>query len=228
MANKCLSLLPEIALTQPFLQRFEARFGVEPATWHSGMKQSQRRRVWRGVAEGRVQVVAGARSALFLPFANPGLIVVDEAHEISFKQEDGVRYHARDVAVMRGKFEGFPVVLASATPALESRHMVSIGRYKGLAIPSRFGAAKMPRIEAIDLTQDQPERGHWIAPDACSRRWRNGSNAASRACCSSTAAAMRRSPCAAIAGTGSNAPIAPHGWSSTGWSAASPATIAAM
>ncbi len=162
--KQVLVLLPEIALTQPFLQRFEARFGVEPATWHSGMKQSQRRRVWRGVAEGRVQVVAGARSALFLPFANPGLIVVDEAHEISFKQEDGVRYHARDVAVMRGKFEGFPVVLASATPALESRHMVSIGRYKGLEIPSRFGAAKMPRIAAIDLTQDQPERGHWIAP----------------------------------------------------------------
>ncbi len=167
-ALKCgrqvLVLLPEISLTQPFLKRFEARFGVEPATWHSGMKQSQRRRVWRGVAHGSVQVVAGARSALFLPFANPGLIIVDEAHEISFKQEDGVRYHARDVAVMRGKFEGFPVVLASATPALESRHMVAIGRYTGLVIPSRFGAAKMPRIEAIDLTQDQPERQNWIAP----------------------------------------------------------------
>ena len=164
IGKQVLVLLPEISLTQPFLKRFEARFGVEPATWHSGMKQSQRRRVWRGVAEGRVQVVAGARSALFLPFANPGLIVVDEAHEISFKQEDGVRYHARDVAVMRGRFEGFPVVLASATPALESRHMVSIGRYKGLEIPSRYGAAKMPMIEAIDLTQDHPERGTWIAP----------------------------------------------------------------
>jgi primosomal protein N' (replication factor Y) len=162
--KQVLVLLPEISLTQPFLQRFEARFGVEPATWHSGMKQSQRRRVWRGVANGTVQVVTGARSALFLPFANPGLIVVDEAHEISFKQEDGVRYHARDVAVMRGKFEGFPVVLASATPALESRHMVAIGRYKGLEIPSRFGAAKMPVIEAIDLTQDAPERQNWIAP----------------------------------------------------------------
>jgi primosomal protein N' (replication factor Y) len=164
LGKQVLVLLPEISLTQPFLQRFKARFGVEPATWHSGMRQSQRRRIWRGVADGRVQVVAGARSALFLPFANPGLIVVDEAHEISFKQEDGVRYHARDVAVMRGKFEGFPVVLASATPALESRHMVAIGRYKGLEIPSRFGAAKMPVIEAIDLTQDAPERGHWIAP----------------------------------------------------------------
>ena len=162
--RQVLVLLPEISLTQPFLKRFAARFGVEPATWHSGMKQSQRRRVWRGVAEGRVQVVAGARSALFLPFANPGLIVVDEAHEVSFKQEDGVRYHARDVAVMRGKFESFPVVLASATPALESRHMVAIGRYKGLEIPSRFGVAKLPKIEAIDLTIDQPERQNWIAP----------------------------------------------------------------
>jgi primosomal protein N' (replication factor Y) (superfamily II helicase) len=164
LGKQVLVLLPEISLTQPFLKRFAARFGVEPATWHSGMKQSQRRRVWRGVANGTVQVVAGARSALFLPYANPGLIVVDEAHEVSFKQEDGVRYHARDVAVMRGKFEGFPVVLASATPALESRHMVAIGRYKGLEIPSRFGAAKMPSIETIDLTQDAPERQNWIAP----------------------------------------------------------------
>jgi primosomal protein N' (replication factor Y) (superfamily II helicase) len=164
IGKQVLVLLPEIALTQPFLTRFEARFGVEPATWHSGMRATQRRRVWRGVADGSVQVVTGARSALFLPFANPGLIIVDEAHETSFKQEDGVRYHARDVAVMRGKMEQMPVVLASATPALESRHMVSIGRYRGLAIPSRFGIAKLPDIKAIDLTKDEPDRGTWIAP----------------------------------------------------------------
>ncbi len=164
MGKQVLVLLPEIALTQPFLARFEARFGIEPATWHSGMRTTQRRRVWRGVAAGSVKVVTGARSALFLPFASPGLIIVDEAHETSFKQEDGVRYHARDVAVMRGKMEGFPVVLASATPALESRHMVSTGRYTGLEIPSRFGVAKLPEIKAIDLTQDAPERGSWIAP----------------------------------------------------------------
>jgi primosomal protein N' (replication factor Y) len=115
--KQVLVLLPEIALTQPFLTRFEERFGVLPATWHSGMRASERRRVWRKIASGEAQVIVGARSALFMPFANPGLIIVDEAHEISFKQEDGVRYHARDVAVMRGKFEGFPVVLASATPA---------------------------------------------------------------------------------------------------------------
>lgn len=162
--KQILVLLPEIALTQPFLKRFEERFGVEPATWHSNMRSTQRRRVWRAISDGSAKVLVGARSALFLPFANPGLIIVDEAHETSFKQEDGVRYHARDVAVMRGRFEGFPVVLASATPALESRHMVAIGRYNGLEIPSRFGAAKMPEIKAIDLTLDAPERQHWIAP----------------------------------------------------------------
>jgi primosomal protein N' (replication factor Y) (superfamily II helicase) len=162
--KQVLVLLPEIALTQPFLSRFENRFGVEPATWHSGMRAAQRRRIWRAASNGSASVVVGARSALFLPFANLGLIIVDEAHEVSFKQEDGVRYHARDVAVMRGRFEEFPVVLASATPALESRYMVSIGRYKGLEIPSRFGAAKLPDIKAIDLTLDAPDRQHWIAP----------------------------------------------------------------
>ncbi len=162
--KQVLVLLPEIALTQPFLARFEARFGVEPATWHSGMRASQRRRVWRGVAYGQVSVVVGARSALYLPFANPGLIIVDEAHESSFKQEDGVRYNARDVAVMRGKMESFPVILASATPAIETRYMASIGRYTNLSIPSRFGKAKLPSIQSIDLTLDAPDRGHWIAP----------------------------------------------------------------
>ena len=162
--KQVLVLLPEIALTAPFLARFEARFGVEPAVWHSNLRATQRRRVWRAVADGSAKVLVGARSALFLPFANLRLIIVDEAHETSFKQEDGVRYHARDVAVMRGHFEGFPVVLASATPALESRHMVAIGRYKGLEIPSRFGAAKMPEIKAIDLTLDAPDAQHWIAP----------------------------------------------------------------
>ena len=162
--KQVLVLLPEIALTAPFLARFEARFGVEPAVWHSNLRSTQRRRVWRAVADGSAKVLVGARSALFLPFANLRLIIVDEAHEASFKQEDGVRYHARDVAVMRGHFEGFPVVLASATPALESRHMVAIGRYKGLEIPSRFGAAKMPEIKAIDLTLGAPEAQHWIAP----------------------------------------------------------------
>ncbi len=162
--GQILVLLPEIALTEPFLKRFEARFGVQPVAWHSGLRQSERRRAWNAVARGQAQVVVGARSALFLPFARLGLIVVDEAHETSFKQEDGVRYHARDVAVMRGKYEGCPVVLASATPALETRHQVNLGNYREIRLPARFGGAQMPEIIGIDLLTDSPERQRWIAP----------------------------------------------------------------
>ena len=162
--KQTLVLLPEIALTEPFLDRFKTRFGAEPIAWHSGMKQSERRRNWRALAEGTAKVVVGARSALFLPYKNLGLIIVDEAHETSFKQEDGVRYHARDVAVMRGLHEKIPVVLASATPAIESRHQVEQGNYKLLELPARFGGATMPDIEALDLTQDIPPRGSWLAP----------------------------------------------------------------
>jgi primosomal protein N' (replication factor Y) len=162
--RQTLVLLPEIALTEPFLQRFTARFGCEPVAWHSGLRQSQRRRAWRAIATGQALVTVGARSALFLPYSNLGLIVVDEAHETSFKQEEGVHYHARDVAVMRGKFEDIPVILASATPAIETRQQVEIGNYAEVKLPGRYGAAEMPDIEAIDLLQDPPERGRWIAP----------------------------------------------------------------
>ncbi len=162
--RQSLVLLPEIALTEPFLKRFQARFGSEPVAWHSGLRQSQRRRAWRAIAHGEAKVVVGARSALFLPYADLGLIVVDEAHETSFKQEEGVHYHARDVAVMRAKMEEVPVVLASATPAIESRHQVTLGVYRELRLPSRFGGAEMPDIAAINLTQDPPPRGRWLAP----------------------------------------------------------------
>ncbi len=162
--HQTLVLLPEIALTEPFLKRFAARFGCEPVAWHSGLRQSQRRRAWRAIATGEAKVVAGARSALFLPYPRLGLIVVDEAHETSFKQEDGVQYHARDVAVMRAKFEQVPVILASATPAIESRHLAEAGVYRELKLPDRFGGARLPDIEAIDLVQDPPPRGRWLAP----------------------------------------------------------------
>lgn len=161
---QALVLLPEIALTEPFLKRFSARFGTEPVAWHSGLRQSQRRRAWRGIASGDARVVVGARSALFLPYARLGLIIVDEAHEASFKQEDGVQYHARDVAVMRAKLEEIPIVLASATPAIESRHMVQTGTYQLLQLPDRYGGARLPDMAAIDLIQDPPRRGQWIAP----------------------------------------------------------------
>ena len=162
--RQTLVLLPEIALTEPFLRRFHDRFGCEPVPWHSGLRSSQRRRAWRAIASGEALVTVGARSALFLPYRDLGLIVVDEAHETSFKQEEGVRYHARDVAVMRGKFERCPVILASATPAIETRQQVALGRYAELQLPARFGVAEMPTIEAIDLIQHPPERGRWLAP----------------------------------------------------------------
>ena len=162
--RQVLVLLPEIALTEPFLERFEKRFGCVPVNWHSGLRQSERRRAWRAIASGQAQVVVGARSALFLPYPNLGLIIVDEAHEASFKQEDGVHYHARDVAVMRGLIEKFPVILASATPAIETRHQVELGRYAEIRLPSRYGGAEMPDIHGINLLTDPPERGRWIAP----------------------------------------------------------------
>ena len=163
--RQALVLLPEIALTEPFLKRFEARFGCAPVAWHSDLRSSQRRRAWRGIASGEAVVTVGARSALFLPYANLGLIVVDEAHEPSFKQEDGVQYHARDTAVMRAKFEGIPIVLSSATPAIETRHMVEIDRYREVSLTERFAGASLPDIRAIDLTQDPPPRGRWLAPE---------------------------------------------------------------
>jgi len=162
--KQALVLLPEIALTEPFLKRFQNRFGCEPVAWHSDLRSSQRRRAWRAIASGEAKVTVGARSSLFLPYANLGLIVVDEAHEPTFKQEEGVQYHARDVAVMRGKFEDIPVVLSSATPAIETRHMVEIGRYREVTLSHRFAGATMPTISAIDLTQDPPMRGRWLAP----------------------------------------------------------------
>ncbi|QQN73673.1 primosomal protein N' [Croceicoccus sp. YJ47] len=162
--RQVLVLLPEIALTENFLKRFEARFGTAPVVWHSNQKSSERRRAWRQVASGGAQVVVGARSALFLPFARLGLLVVDEAHEISFKQDDGVRYNARDVAVMRARFEGAPVILASATPALESLQMAEAGVYEKLDLPARFGGANLPDIAIVDLREQVPPRGRWIAP----------------------------------------------------------------
>ena len=164
LGKQVLILLPEIALTEPMLRRFRARFGCNPVAWHSGLRQSERRAGWRAIADGSALVTIGARSALFLPYANLGLIVVDEAHEASFKQEDGVRYHARDVAVMRAKFADVPVILASATSAIESRAQVEAGRYQQIDLPARYGGATLPAIRAIDMCIDPPDRGAWISP----------------------------------------------------------------
>jgi len=164
MGRQTLVLLPEIALTEAFLRRFEDRFGVPPIVWHSSLKSTERRRAWRSIAAGTAQVVVGARSALFLPYADLGLIVVDEAHEVSFKQDDGVRYNARDVAVMRARFESIPAILASATPALESLQMAESGVYERLVLEDRYGGARLPSIDTVDLTEEVPPRGRWLAP----------------------------------------------------------------
>jgi primosomal protein N' (replication factor Y) (superfamily II helicase) len=159
-----LILMPEIALTAQFLDRFAARFGVRPAEWHSELSPRKRARTWRSVAKGDVAVVVGARSALFLPYADLGLIVVDEEHDQAYKQEDGVHYHARDMAVVRGHIAQIPVVLASATPSLETEVNARRGRYRRLALPERFGGQRMPSVEAIDLRQERPPPGRFIAP----------------------------------------------------------------
>ena len=162
--KQALILMPEIALTAQFLDRFAARFGVRPAAWHSGIGGRRRERLRAGVAAGEVGVVVGARSALFLPFRKLGLIVVDEEHESAYKQEDGVHYHARDMAVVRAKLEGCPVVLASATPSIETRVNVERGRYRRVRLPERFGGRRLPDIQAIDMRLDKPERGRFLAP----------------------------------------------------------------
>jgi primosomal protein N' (replication factor Y) len=162
--RQALILMPEIALTAQFLDRFAARFGVKPATWHSGITGRRRERLYTGIASGEVKVVAGARSALFLPYADLGLIVVDEEHETAYKQEDGVHYHARDMAVVRGKIENAPVVLASATPSIESRVNVERGRYRHVRLPERFGGRSMPQIRAVDLRREQIPKGRWLSP----------------------------------------------------------------
>ena len=162
--RQTLILMPEIALTAQFLDRFAQRFGVRPAEWHSQLSPRLRARTWAAVAQGEVSVVAGARSALFLPYAELGLIVVDEEHDPVYKQEDGVHYHARDMAVVRAREAQIPVVLASATPSVETEVNAQRGRYRHLHLPERFGGQHLPAIEAIDLRREGPARGRFIAP----------------------------------------------------------------
>lgn len=162
--RQVLIMLPEIALTSQFLGRFEARFGCPPVEWHSALANAERARLWKAVATGEARVVVGARSGLFLPFPDLGLIVVDEEHDSGFKQDDRVNYHARDMAVVRAHMGNFPVVLASATPAIESHVNARTGKYRHLVLPGRFSGTELPDIEAIDLRKEQPDKGRWLAP----------------------------------------------------------------
>ena len=161
--RQALVLLPEIALTADFLARVEARFGARPGEWHSGQTQTERRRLWKSLGQGIPQFVVGARSALFLPFRDLGLIVVDEEHDSSYKQEEGVLYNARDMAVLRASILGIPVVLSSATPSLESWANVESGKYARLDLPTRFGVAELPVMKAIDMRTETLPSDRWIS-----------------------------------------------------------------
>jgi primosomal protein N' (replication factor Y) len=162
--KQALVLVPEIALTAEFLARFERRFGTRPAEWHSEVGPKGRERVWRGVSDGSVRAVVGARSSLFLPFRELGIIVVDEEHDLAYKQEDGAIYNARDMAVVRAHLGGFAAVLSSATPSIESRVNADAGRYRRIVLPDRYMDAALPNVVAVDLRREQPERGRFLSP----------------------------------------------------------------
>ena len=161
LGQQVLILVPEIGLTSQWLGRFERRFGVKPAKWHSALGNRERIDTWKAVIEGRAKVLVGARSALFLPYQNLGLIVVDESHDQSFKQEDAVNYQGRDMAIVRAKYEQIPIILSTATPDLETVVNVEEGKYDIVELKSRFAAAGLPEIKIIDLKQDKPVRGSW-------------------------------------------------------------------
>jgi primosomal protein N' (replication factor Y) (superfamily II helicase) len=162
--RQALVMLPEIALTSQFMERFAGRFGCPPVEWHSALSAPERARAWRAASTGEARVVVGARSALFLPFKDLGLIVVDEEHDTGFKQEDRVHYQARDMAVVRGKLGDFPVVLASATPSIESHVNARQGRYHHLRLPARYSGVELPQVASVDLREAPPERGMWLSP----------------------------------------------------------------
>jgi primosomal protein N' (replication factor Y) len=158
-----LVLLPEIALTQAVTARFIQRFGAEPAVWHSDQGHKERRRIWREVNHNRARIVIGARSALFLPFQNLRLIVVDEEHDATYKQGDGLHYQARDLAVVRARASKAAIVLASATPSIETLANARAGRYAYIQLPDRIGQAVLPEIATIDLREHRPARGLWLS-----------------------------------------------------------------
>jgi len=159
--KQVLILVPEISLTTQWLSRFEKRFGVAPASWHSGLGSRERIDNWTAIIEGRAKVIVGARSALFLPYPDLGLIVIDESHDHSFKQEDVVNYQGRDMAVVRAKFEQIPLILSTATPDLETICNVEEGKYTDVKLTGRYAAAVLPEVKIIDLKKDKPQKGSW-------------------------------------------------------------------
>ena len=169
--QQALVLVPEIGLTPQTVRRFRDRLGTPVAALHSGMAAGERLAVWRAARRGDAPVVVGTRSAVFTPLARPGLLVVDEEHDLSFKQQEGLRYSARDLAVLRARRAGVPVLLGSASPSLESLHNVRAGRYRELTLPERAGAGRAPEVTVVDLRGRRLDGGlsepAWDALDAC-------------------------------------------------------------
>ena len=161
--KQVLILLPEIGLTSEWENRFEKRFGIVPDKWHSGIKKSVKKRIWARTILKKDLIIVGARSALFLPLSNLGLIIVDEEHDSSFKQEEGQRYHARDMSIYLSSKAGIPAILASATPSIESLYNVFNKKYVHLNLPSRATGAQMPDVQIIDMKDNPPLSGNWIS-----------------------------------------------------------------
>ncbi|MEM7747311.1 MAG: primosomal protein N', partial [Pseudomonadota bacterium] len=162
--RQVLIMLPEIALTSQFMSRFEERFGCAPVEWHSALGSAERGRIWKAVGAGKARCIVGARSGLFLPYTDLGLVVIDEEHDGGFKQDDRVNYQARDMAVVRASLGKFPIVLASATPSIESHVNARTGRYRHVVLPGRFSGVELPDVSAIDMRSDPPEQGRWLSP----------------------------------------------------------------
>ena len=161
--KQALILLPEIVLTTQLMARFERSLGFKATQWHSGLTPKQRRENWRTIAKGEARLVIGARSALFLPYPELGAIIVDEEHETSFKQEDGVIYHGRDMAIARANIEQIPAILVSASPSLETLANVESGKFDVIHLHERHGDACLPDIHIVDMRQEKLDASHWIS-----------------------------------------------------------------
>ena len=164
-----LILLPEIGLTSQFEKKFFEFFGFKAAVWHSGITKKNKELIWSGIAEGHIKAIIGARSSLFLPFKKLGLIVVDEEHDQSFKQDEGITYNARDMAISRASFENIPINLVTAVPSIETYENIKKGKYFISKLTKRYKDASLPRYEIINLNKSKLEKNSWISNDVVSK-----------------------------------------------------------
>ena len=158
-----LILLPEIGLTGQFEQKFVDYFGFNPAVWHSGISKKKKEIIWNGISNGKIQVIIGASSSLFLPFKKLGIIIVDEEHDQSFKQDEGITYNARDMAIARASFENIPINLITAVPSVETYENVKKGKYGLSRLDQRYKNASLPNYEIINLNNSKLEKQSWLS-----------------------------------------------------------------